>query len=267
MPPVPEPVLEVSGLSKTCRQGHWWEKRFYRTVLRDVGFALPSGRTLGLVGKSGSGKTTLAMCLVGLVEPDEGAISLEGKNLRALGKAERVSAQRQIQLVFQDSAGALNPRMSAAEIVEEPLLVQGLGTSSERAQKAEAMMERVGISPGNKFRRAHEFSGGQRQRLGIARALVLTPKVLILDEVFTGLDVSIRAQIANLLLELQQAQGLSYICISHDLGFVSQIANRIAVLDQGLIVQQANAGDIIQNVSCPATWKKRFSAIGAKAGT
>lgn len=262
MPSVPQPVLEIRGIRKTYTQGSWWQRKFHRTVLHDVSLILSSSSTLGLIGKSGSGKTTLAMCLVGLAEPDAGHVVLEGQNLQTLKKEERLSSQRQIQLVFQDSVGALNPRMSAVEIVEEPLLLRAFNRV-ERAKRAEAMMERVGISLKAKLRRPHEFSGGQRQRLAIARALVLTPKVLILDEIFTGLDLSIRGQIANLLLELQQAQGLSYICISHDTGLVSQLADEIAILDNGRIVQQLSAGNL-QTTKAGVSTRPR-SAFGAGA--
>jgi ABC-type glutathione transport system ATPase component len=230
-------VLEVRGLSKTYRQGRWWQKKFYSRALDEVAFKLRSGKTLGVVGESGSGKTTLALCLVGLEQADSGEIFLDDENLRLPGRPARTVAQREIQLIFQDSARALNPRMSAIELVEEPLLIRGQASRTERRQRAEALMERVGIASAWKNRLPGEFSGGQRQRLAIARALVVNPRVLILDEPFVGLDLSMQGQIANLLLELQQSENLSYICISHNLGLIRQIADEIAVMEHGRIVE------------------------------
>jgi oligopeptide transport system ATP-binding protein len=231
-------MLEVRGLCKTFTQGRWWQKKFHHPALDNVNLALRPNNTLALVGESGCGKSTLAMCLVGLEEPDAGEILLDGRHLRSLDRSWGIHRPREIQLVFQDTGGALNPRMSAIEIVEEPLLIRGQCSRRERRDVAFAMMERVGISPKWAQRKPQAFSGGQRQRLAIARALVLQPRVLILDEIFVGLDLSIRGQVANLLLDLQQSHGLSYICISHDLLLVSQMADMIAVMEQGQIVEQ-----------------------------
>lgn len=237
-------VLDASGLCKTFVQGRWWQKHFCRHALDNVRFSLRKGETLGLVGRSGCGKTTLAMCLVGLEQLDDGEIVLDGQNLQTLDKSSAAAARRGIQLIFQDSSSALNPRMTAMEIVEEPLLICGRYARKERWDVAAAMMERVGISPKWSSRLPSEFSGGQRQRLAIARALVLRPKVLILDEILVGLDLSIQNQIANLLTELQRAHGLSYLCISHDLRFVSQIADTIAVMDDGRIVEEISPSEL-----------------------
>lgn len=230
-------VLEVRRLSKTYTQGRLWQKKFCSRALDDISFRLRAGTTLALVGSSGSGKTTLAMCLVGLEKPDAGEIFFEGKNIGSLAKPEQTAARTQIQLVFQDSAGALNPRMSAIESIEEPLLLRGKQSRSERWSLSEELMERVGISPDWKFRRPHEFSGGQRQRLAIARALTLQPKVLILDEIFVGLDLSMQGQIANLLLDLQQIHGLTYICISHNVSLAARMANEVRVMSNGRIIE------------------------------
>jgi ABC-type glutathione transport system ATPase component len=229
-------LLDVRRLSKTYAQGRLWQRKFFRCALDDVSFTLRSGTTLALIGESGSGKTTLAMCLVGLEEPDAGDILLDGRNLGSLTKHERIAARSQIQLIFQDSAHALNPGMSAIDIIEEPLLLQGKHSRSERRSLSGEMMERVGISPSWKFRCPHEFSGGQRQRLAIGRALMLLPKVLILDEIFVGLDLSMQGQIANLLLDLQRTYGLTYICISHNLSLAARMADTIAVMRKGRIV-------------------------------
>jgi ABC-type glutathione transport system ATPase component len=251
-------AVEARELRKTYTQGKLWQRKIHCCALDGVNLALRPGTTLGIVGESGSGKTTLAMCLVGLTVPDAGAILVGGVNLQSLKKAERISAQGEIQLIFQDSAGALNPRMSASEIVEEPLLIRGQHTQTERRDLASGMMEKVGLSAGWGHRRPNELSGGQRQRLAIARSLVLRPRVLILDEVFAGLDLSIQGQIANLLLDLQQVHQLSYICISHDLNFTAQFADTIAVMSRGRIVEQESAG------SLSAKFQKRSRAISIR---
>ena len=230
-------VLEARGLNKTYTQGRWWQKQFRRRALNNVSLTLERAKTLAVVGESGSGKTTLAMCLVGLEKPDAGEILLEGICVTRRSGRRAVSTGKAIQLIFQDSSMALNPRMSAFEIVEEPLLIGGRFTWNQRRDLATAMMERVGVSPQWAKRQPHQFSGGQRQRLAIARALVLQPKVLILDEVFIGLDLSIQGQIANLLLDLQQSQGMSYICISHNTKLVSQFADSVVVMDKGRIFE------------------------------
>jgi peptide/nickel transport system ATP-binding protein len=277
MHPLSDFLLEARGLSKTYTQGKWWQRRFHCHALDNVNLALRPGSILGVVGESGSGKTTLAMCLVGLERSDAGEVLLNGVSLPSqknsvLKKCSKVSAQAQIQLVFQDSAGALNPRMSAIEIVEEPLLIRGEYPRTEQATIAAEMMERVGISPKWKHRLPHEFSGGQRQRLAIARALVLKPSVLILDEIFVGLDLSIRGQIANLLLDMQQIQGLSYICISHDLVLLSKFSDTIAVMNRGRIVANGSPQELLGQLRQSTTANEAQSsqahnlALGACAG-
>jgi ABC-type glutathione transport system ATPase component len=253
----PENILEVRGLSKIYTQGRWWQKKINCRALDHVSLSVQAGMTVALVGESGCGKTTLAMCLVGLERPDAGEILYKGTELRSLKPAEQRVARKSLQLIFQDSAGALNPRMSAIEIVEEPLLINLRCSREDRWKLAEEMMERVEIPRSWKHRLPSEFSGGQRQRLAIARALVLKPQVLILDEVFVGLDISVRGQIANLLLDMQRRDGLAYICISHDLAFVAQMADTIAVMNRGRIVEifsqeefakrQPNSGSHLQH--------------------
>jgi oligopeptide transport system ATP-binding protein len=242
-------VLETKNICKTYQQGRWWQQRFSCRALQDVSLALRAGATLAIMGESGSGKTTLAMCLVGLERVDSGKIFFDGTDLATLPEPARGATRRQIQLIFQDSVGALNPRMSAAEIVEEPLLIQAKLmrrklSSAEMSAVSDKVLEQVGISSNWKRRQPHEFSGGQRQRLAIARALVVKPKALILDEIFVGLDLSMQGQIANLLLELQQTQGLSYLCISHDEGLAHHIADEIVVMDRGQIVERTNLGEV-----------------------
>jgi oligopeptide transport system ATP-binding protein len=246
-------VLETRGLCKNYTQGKLWQKKFHCRALDGVNLALRRGTTLALVGESGSGKTTLAMCLVGLEKPDAGEILFNGTSLESLNKPERIIAQRQIQLIFQDAAEALNPRMSAIEIVEEPLLIHGQGNRSERSELALELMEQVGISHQWKHRRPNEFSGGQRQRLAIARALVLQPKILILDEIFVGLDLSIQGQIANLLLDFQETYGLTYICISHNLGFVARFADTVTVLAHGRVMTQGTSEQLLETADSAAS--------------
>ena len=242
-----QPLLDIRNLSKTYREGPWWGQKSCIRALGDVNLALPPNSIVALVGQSGSGKTTLAMCLVGLEEPDAGQILFEGRNL--VETAHKASNPRPIQMIFQDSAGALSPRMSAVQIVEEPLLIRKCASSKDRRQSALEAMEQVGLSPRWEQRRPHELSGGQRQRLAIARALVSKPRILILDEPFAGLDLSIQGQIVNLLLDLQSANHLTYLLISHDLELVSCIADEVAVLYQGRIVSRQQRKDILPSDS------------------
>jgi ABC-type glutathione transport system ATPase component len=264
-----QPVLEVQGLSKTYARTCWWQCQSRVRALDNVNLVLESGSTLALVGESGSGKTTLAMCLVGLEQPDTGDIRFEGESLLELSRKKRISARRDIQLIFQDSTGALSPRMSAVEIVEEPLLIRGQRSSKERSERVSEVMEQVGFLHAWKDRRPSELSGGQRQRLAIARALVLRPKLLILDEALTGLDLSIQGQITNLLLDLQIVQGLSYLYISHNLELVARIADEVAIIHEGRVVEQAKTSEVFANTknlhtqvlrSLTATLKLTFSA-------
>src|SRR4029077_17818584 len=240
-----ERQLEIRGLCKTYTQVHGWQRGHQVPALQGIDLGLNAGTTLALVGESGSGKTTLAMCLVGLDEPDAGDIRSEGRSVMPLSAQERKAVRRDIQLIFQDSAGALNPRMSAAQLIEEPLVIQGDIHREERSGLSSAVMEQVGLPSNWKSRKPYQLSGGQRQRLAIARALILRPKLLILDEALTGLDLSIQGQIANLLSDLQAAYGLSYIHISHNLALVSRIADEIAVIHQGRVVAWPKPSEIL----------------------
>src|SRR5215510_6329738 len=242
-----ETLLRVAGLSKRYTQGGWLSRTRVR-ALRDVDLILRSGSTLALIGASGSGKSTLARCLACLEMPDAGEIWFAGRNLAALTQRELVPFRRQIQMIFQDPTGSLNPRLNAVEIVSEPLLIVGCTTKQQRLERALELMEVVGLSPDWGKRLPHQFSAGQRRRLAIARALALEPKVLILDEALTGLDLSIQAQISNLLLELQSALSLSYLLISHDVGLVAHLADEVAILHQGKIVEMATTQQWLQNV-------------------
>ena len=204
------PLVDVRSLTKTYSRGQWWEARTTTRVLDSVNLAIEAGETLALVGASGSGKSTLAMCLALLETPDSGEIWLDGKDL-LLPENRTLHARRSIQMIFQDSSAALNPTFTAAQIVEEPMRIQGRWSSRERSEMVSELMNRVGLSPAWKYRRPDQLSGGQRQRLAIARALAALPRLLVLDEPFTGLDLSIRGQIVNLLAELQaECRRLTY---------------------------------------------------------
>jgi len=233
--------MEALHLCKRYVQGRWYSRnKFQVTALDDVSLAIPPYSTLALVGESGAGKSTLGRCLSRLEEPDSGEIRFEGRNLFTLRSKERLFLRRSIQFIFQDSGTAMNPRFSAAEVVDEPLRIQTtMGTKARRTQ-ALAMMEQVGISAQWAERSALEFSGGQRQRLAIARALVLKPRLLILDEALSNLDHVMQAQILELLLDLQASRALTLLFITHDLPLAARVADRIVVMRKGRIVESGS---------------------------
>jgi len=230
-------LLRAVGLSRRYTRGGWMWKHRQVEVLRSVDVKIAAGSTVALIGASGSGKSTLARCLACLEKLDSGEIWFAGKNLARLTQRELAPFRRQIQLIFQEPDASLNPRFPAVEIVSEPLLIAGLGTKGERCEQALELMELVGLGAHLGHRLPGELSGGQRRRLAIARALALQPKILILDEALTGLDLSTRAQISNLLLKLQEVCSLTYLCISHDFGLVSHFADEVVVMDKGRIVE------------------------------
>jgi ABC-type glutathione transport system ATPase component len=239
-----DPFLSVRRLGKSFAG---------RLAIRDVTFSLERGHTLGLVGPSGSGKSTLALCLSFFEVPTSGEIWLEGRNLCGLSRRQRAPMRADIQLIFQEPASSLNPRFTAAQIVTEPLLICRLGTGKTRLRLASELMETVGLPRQALQTPALEFSGGERQRLAIARALALEPKLLILDESFAGLDLSVQAQVSTLLLDLQKRRGLTYILISHDLALVWRLAGEIAVMDHGSIVEHAGVADLLARPRHPLT--------------
>jgi ABC-type dipeptide/oligopeptide/nickel transport system ATPase subunit len=232
-----DPFLSVRGLCKSFAG---------RPAIQNVTFSLERGRTLGLVGPSGSGKSTLARCLSLFEVPTSGEIWLEGRKLQAAMRAD-------IQLIFQEPAASLNPRFTAAQIVTEPLLIRRIGTAKTRLLLASELLETVGLPRQALPTPALEFSGGERQRLAIARALAVEPKLLILDESFAGLDLSVQAQVTRLLLDLQERRGLTYILISHDLALVWRLAGEIAVMDHGSIVEHAGRADLLARPQHPLT--------------
>ena len=220
-------------------------KRRNVVALDDVSIAIPRGMTLALTGKSGSGKSTLGRCIALLEQPTSGEIWFEGENISRLDRPTLRTFRKQIQFVFQDATTALNPRFSAAEIVEEPLYIAGWNAKDRRHHALE-MLDRVQLSRAWADRRPFEFSGGQRQRLAIARALALNPKLLILDEALSGVDVSIQAQLVNLLLDLQRSMELSYLFISHDSNLVPYVADEVAIISEGRIVECRGVSELSQ---------------------
>lgn len=261
-PTASPPLLEVRNLAKSyVRHGGWRGPGSRVPAAGEINFTLQAGTTLGLAGSSGCGKSTVARCVTRIERPDKGEIIFQGRDLAHLSFRELRPFRPAIQMVFQDAATAMNPRFSAEEIIAEPLLIQGIGSGEERAARARQAMQEVGLPAEWAARAAHEFSGGQRQRLTVARALVLKPKLLILDEPLTGLDASTRAQIANLLLQLQVAHGLAYLFISHDLSLLGHVADRIAVMAEGRLVEEGPARQIMASPQHAET-RKLLAASG-----
>ena len=240
-----EPVIRVEDLVKRHAGRGLGRRAPGFTAVDSASFSIFPGGTLALVGESGSGKSSLALCLAGLERVTSGRIWFEGRDLAALEEKELRMVRPRLQLVFQDPANSLNPRWTVGEIVAEPLLVQSRISEREGHARAAQALERVGLAAEYLERKAQGLSGGQRQRVAIARALILEPKLLILDEVLSALDCSIRAQIANLLVEMQRAYGLAYLFITHDLRMAAHLADEIAVMSEGKIVEQGATEKIL----------------------
>jgi ABC-type glutathione transport system ATPase component len=246
------PLLEVRGLSKRFIQKRMLSrKKFVVQSLEDVNLMLPAGSTVAVLGRSGSGKSTLARCIAGFETPDSGEILLQGKPILA-NKKSNGSARRPVQMIFQDAATSLNPRFTARQIVAEPLEIARWKSEAERTARAMKLIAEVGLDPDWALRPAGEFSGGQRQRLALARALAAEPRLLIMDEALSGLDMPLQAQMVRLLMELQARHGLTYLYISHDLNFISIFAQEVVVMDAGRIVEQTTSARLGQSIH-PAT--------------
>lgn len=222
-------------------------------VVDDVSFSITEGETFGLVGESGCGKTTTGRCVLRLIEPTSGDIAFREIDVRALSSRALRQARRHFQMVFQDPYSSLNPRMRVGQILEEPLIIHGIGTKAERAERVRALFDLVGLEATATSKYVHEFSGGQRQRIGLARAIALNPSLIVADEPVSALDVSVQAQIVNLLLDLQERLGLTYLFISHDLRLVRQVCSRVAVMYRGRIVELGSSTQLFGAPAHPYT--------------
>lgn len=250
------PLLEVRDLHKHFPLRHGLLSRAAGSLraVDGVSLSIASGETLALVGESGSGKTTTGRCILRLIEPTSGSIRFDGTDLLALGPRDMRRMRQKLQVIFQDPFGSLNPRMRAGTIVREPLEIHRIGSGrAERDAMVERLFSRVGLDPAAMGRYPHEFSGGQRQRIGVARALALRPRLIVADEPVSALDVSVQAQVINLLIDLQEEFGIAYLFIAHDLALVERIADRVAVMYLGRVVESAPTGEMFRNPIHPYT--------------
>ncbi|WP_373084630.1 ABC transporter ATP-binding protein [Sneathiella sp.] len=249
------PLLDVRGLKKyfPVKQGILPSSRKYVYAVDDVSFQVKAGETLGVVGESGCGKSTVGRTILKLIEPTAGQIIINNQDVAALPRSEMRPFRREMQIIFQDPYSSLNPRMTAGQIVGEPLRVHNIAKGPEIKDRVADLFQRVGLRKDQINRYPHEFSGGQRQRIGIARALALGPKLIIADEPVSALDVSIQAQVINLLMDLQDELGISYLFIAHDLSVVERLSHRVAVMYLGRIVEIADRNSLFENPQHPYT--------------
>ncbi len=256
-----QPLLELRDLNKHFRlpAGPFAPKPVLRAV-DGVDLTLNKGETLGLVGESGCGKSTLARTVIRLHEPTSGSIVFDGQDVGTVSDRRLGSFRRRVQMIFQDPYASLNPRMSVGDLIAEPLIIAGMGAPADRRKKVGDLLDRVGLPSDSAQRFAHEFSGGQRQRIGIARAIALEPDLVICDEPISALDVSVQAQVVNMLEDLQADLGLTYLFITHDLSMVRHISDRIGVMYLGKIVELATSADLYHRPSHPYT-RALLSAI------
>jgi oligopeptide transport system ATP-binding protein len=258
-----ENLLEVTDLVKhfPIKSGILIDREVDQVRAVDgVSFSIPRGQTLGLVGESGSGKSTACRAVLQLIEPTSGSIKFEGEEIAGYSRRQMRPLRRQMQMIFQDPYASLNPRKRIGQIVGDPLARQKVASGKELHKRVDELLVRVGLGPEHYNRYPHEFSGGQRQRIGIARALALQPKLVICDEPVSALDVSIQAQIINLLDDLQDEFGLTYLFVAHDIGVVRHISDRIAVMNHGKIVEEGTADQVCEHPKDDYT-KKLLSAV------
>ena len=250
-----EPILQVKNLSK-----HFKVENGFLQAVDGLNFDIFKGETFGLVGESGCGKSTAGRTILRLYEPTAGEVVFEGKNIYDFGPKEMKEHRKEMQMIFQDPYASLDPRMTVEEIISEPLVIYGIGNKKERRERVIELLEMVGLSAEHSLRFPHEFSGGQRQRIGIARSLALRPKFIICDEPISALDVSIQAQVVNLLKDVQKKLGLTLLFIAHDLSMVKHISNRVAIMYLGNIVEVAESTELYTNPLHPYT-QSLLSAI------
>ena len=258
-----ETLLEVTDLVKhfPIKSGILFDREVDQVRAVDgISFSVKKGETLGLVGESGSGKSTACRAVLQLLKPTSGSVKFEGREISGLGRRELRPLRREMQMIFQDPYASLNPRKRIGQIVGDQLKLQKVASGADLRKRVEALLDRVGLSPEHYNRYPHEFSGGQRQRIGIARALALEPKLVFCDEPVSALDVSIQAQIVNLLDDLQDEMDLTYVFVAHDIGVVRHISDRIAVMNHGKIVETGDADQVCENPRDDYT-KKLLAAV------